>query len=623
MRDLNNTEEKTKFQELYRIFRKYREYIFFSLLTITILLTSLYDYLLFHSLIELIGFMITYAIFLVFWNSRKAVDNDFFTFLGLSFFFIGALDLFHALSYSGMNIFIGYDANLPTQLWIAGRFLQSFSLLFAIFCTKGRLKSPVVMIGMAAVTATLFALIFTGNFPTCYIEGTGFTLFKIVSEFVICAAYIASLIFLYMRREKFKRNIFLFLAAAVMFSIIAEIMFFLYFDITDPYYLLGHLFRFVSIYFFYRATVHVALLDPLDLYFQNLQDTQKNRLHSLVENLPEGVVLLDNDNNIVLQNIRAKEFLPILTNYKDSMKRVTQINNQETEHFLEQTSKGSKYHEVTVQADYKRTFQISGVSIKSNNGSNDKILILRDVTTELDLQEKVESSIRLAALGELAQGITHDFNNVMSTILGATEIAESLIEDDDTRKFMELIAKQARKGSEIINQILDFTRQKEVKLELVNLKLLTEETVELVRTGIPSTIVIETKLQGIQILISKIQYQQIIMNILMNSKDSLKKGGKIKLQISSVDHTQISDFENLIIETGDYAKISVQDDGIGMNEKTLSRVFEPFFTTKPRGEGTGLGLSQVYGITRQNDGYISISSKPNKGTTINLYFSKH
>ncbi len=575
-------------------FHKYGEYIYIGILTLIIYFTSFHSFLLFHSVIELIGILLTFTIFLVFWNSRKAIDNNFFTFLAISFLFVGIIDLLHTLSYKGMNIFLEYDANLPTQLWIAGRFLQSITLFLSVLLVGRKFNNSFVWLILGTVTVVLLTLCFTGYFPDCYIEGSGLTTFKIVSEIVICVVYSFCFLIFYFKRSNFSKTMLNFIALAILFSILGEIFFSLYFDLTGTFINLGHLSRFISLFFFYKVTILVGIKNPIDLYFRNLQIEQKQRLQSLVENLPEGIIILDRENKIILQNPHINDFFQILSCQKDSKGKLISIENETISHFFDPTSKGSRFHEVSVERDYNRTFHISGFNIISKDDVGEKVLIIRDVTTEHELQEKVDLSSRLAALGELAQEITHDFNNIITTIQGAAEFAESLIENDDIRNILKLISRQALKGSEIIQQITDFTRQKEVKVETVNLKSITEEIVELIRSAIPTIITFEIKLRAIKIRISKIQYQQMIMNLLMNSKDALKEGGKIKLQITRVDHTQITDFERLEINSGKYAKISVEDNGKGMEAKTILRIFEPFFTTKPRGEGTGLGLAQVY-----------------------------
>ncbi|MBY8988361.1 MAG: hypothetical protein KGD61_07895, partial [Candidatus Lokiarchaeota archaeon] len=156
------------------------------LAVVLIILTRSYNYLLFHSLAEIFSIIISGGIFFVGWNSRKySLKSSFFLILGISSLFIAIIDLLHTLSYTGMQIFINFTSNLPTQLWIAARYLQSFSLLIASLLIKRSIKSSYSFVAYVVVFIILMYLIFTRLFPICYIEGIGLTPFKIVSEYVI------------------------------------------------------------------------------------------------------------------------------------------------------------------------------------------------------------------------------------------------------------------------------------------------------------------------------------------------------------------------------------------------------------------------------------------------------
>lgn len=149
-------------------------------------LASLYNYLLFHSLAELFSIIIACSIFLMAWNARHIMDNNFMLFLGIASLFVGGIDLVHTLAYKGMNIFPGYDANLPTQLWIAARYLHSFSILSAILLMRRQFKPRAVIMPYLVVTVfSLLSIFVWPIFPDCYIEGEGLTSFKIISEYII------------------------------------------------------------------------------------------------------------------------------------------------------------------------------------------------------------------------------------------------------------------------------------------------------------------------------------------------------------------------------------------------------------------------------------------------------
>jgi len=163
------------------------------LIIIGLYLTSLYSYLLFHSLAEIFSIVIACGIFMVAWNSKEFMDNNYFLFLGIAYLFIGGLDMVHTLAYKGMGVFTGYGANLPTQFWIAARYLESLSLILALTFLNRRMKINYVVYCYSFVTAVLIISIFYWKaFPDCFIEGVGLTPFKKISEYIISLILIGS-----------------------------------------------------------------------------------------------------------------------------------------------------------------------------------------------------------------------------------------------------------------------------------------------------------------------------------------------------------------------------------------------------------------------------------------------
>jgi PAS domain S-box-containing protein len=233
------------------------------------------NYLLFHSLAEVFSIVIAFGVFIVFWNSRQFLDNGYFLFIGIAFLFIGGLDLLHTLAYKGMGVFPGNGANLPTQLWIASRYLESVSFVAALVFVRRKPRPGPVLVGYAAVTGLLLLSIFYWRvFPACYVEGAGLTPFKIISEYVISFIFALSAVLLYRRRYEFDASVFAWLMAAVIVSIASELAFTLYTDVYGLLNLVGHFFEIVSIYLVYKAFIVVGLTQPFNLMFRNLTRSQ-------------------------------------------------------------------------------------------------------------------------------------------------------------------------------------------------------------------------------------------------------------------------------------------------------------------------------------------------------------
>jgi len=181
---------------------KYIEIVVGLLILGGLYLTTHYNYLLFYSLTEAFAIVIACGIFMFAWNTRNLSNSNYFTFIGIAYLFIAIIQLLHTLAYKGMPVFPGYDANLPTQLWIAARYIESLSLLVAPLLIDRRLRPIPVFLGYAVVTSLTLASIFYWKiFPDCFIEGTGLTTFKIVSEYVISAITLAAIFLLIQKRR--------------------------------------------------------------------------------------------------------------------------------------------------------------------------------------------------------------------------------------------------------------------------------------------------------------------------------------------------------------------------------------------------------------------------------------
>ena len=259
-----------------------KPFIYISLLTgglllLGLYLTSLYSYLLFHSLAEIFSIVIAFSIFILAWNCRNLIDNNYLIFLGIAYLFVGFIDIIHTLAYTGMGVFREYNSNLPTQLWIAARYLESISLLLACFILKKkRIKFNLVLLGYIVTVSLLFLSIFYWRiFPSCFVEGSGLTPFKKISEYIISLILAASLFFLLKRKEKFGRKILQWLVISILLTIASELAFTFYISVYGLSNLIGHIFKIISFYFIYQAIVVTGLTQPHELLFINLQKSEE------------------------------------------------------------------------------------------------------------------------------------------------------------------------------------------------------------------------------------------------------------------------------------------------------------------------------------------------------------
>jgi len=235
--------------------------------------SSLYNYILFHSLAEIFSVCIAFTTFVIAWNSRKYLDNNYLLFIGISYLFIGVLDLFHTFSYKGMNIFPDYEF-YANQIWIAARFLESVSFLIALLflSPKRTLNAHALFFIYAAITAIAFMSIFEWRvFPVCFIEGQGLTPFKIYSEYVICLILLADIILLVKYRSHFDKGVFGLLIWSLLATILSELAFTGYASNYDFVNMLGHYFKIISFYFMYKAIIEKGVKTPYQLIFRELK----------------------------------------------------------------------------------------------------------------------------------------------------------------------------------------------------------------------------------------------------------------------------------------------------------------------------------------------------------------
>ncbi|MDD1674978.1 MAG: PAS domain S-box protein, partial [Methanomicrobiales archaeon] len=271
---------------------------------------SNFNYLLFHSTVEIVTIAISVAIFLLVWKSRRILDNNYLLFIGMVFLFIAVIDFFHTLTYRGMGVFPGVDTNLATQLWIAARYLQAGALLIAPVFASRRFR-PDFAIGIFGILAGLaLAAIFVWNvFPLAYIEGSGLTTFKIVSEYVICGMLILSIGFLYQRREYVEPQVLGLLDVAILMTVAGELAFTSYVGVNGFANFAGHIFRLFAGYFFYKAIVEVGQERPYSLLFRNLNESEK-KYHALIDLSPDAIIV-HNRGRIQYANPAALRFFRV------------------------------------------------------------------------------------------------------------------------------------------------------------------------------------------------------------------------------------------------------------------------------------------------------------------------
>jgi len=356
---------------------------------------------------------------------------------------------------------------------------------------------------------------------------------------------------------------------------------------------------------------------------------QTSRLEQVMATIPEGIALFDASNRLLTSNLRARQYLLDLgvINHDN--------DDQLAETFAEPMVKGRDtgiWQDHFAAGPPPRTYEAVATSVatgnvvhQTDNDSLEWLLVLRDVTNERQIQQRVQFHERLASIGQLAAGIAHDFNNILSSIMVFAEVIRSIEPNlsPKSRDRLDMIEQQGRRASNLIKQLLAFSRSSTVDTQPVDLAPLLHEQQQVLMRLIPENIqVVIDYLPGSYVVSGDAtQIQQVLMNLALNARDAMLEGGRLCIEllrhageISLID--QQPQGQNWIV-------IKVSDTGIGIDPQDLPHIFEPFYTTKAPGKGTGLGLAQVYGIVRQHRGTVQVESCPEKGTRFTVFLPAH
>jgi len=251
------------------------------------------------------------------------------------------------------------------------------------------------------------------------------------------------------------------------------------------------------------------------------------------------------------------------------------------------------------------------------------VAVKRDITEHLELSKQLLQAQKMEAVGTLAGGVAHDFNNVLQVALGYSEL---ILGDEGLpqlyRADLQKINESSRRGADLVRRLLTFSRKTEVKPLPLNLNRRIIEVRKMLERTIPKMIDIQLFLdeEPTTINADPTQVDQILMNLAVNARDAMPEGGKLVFETENVVLDEEYALSHLNAKPGHYVLLSIGDTGTGMDKDTLDHIFEPFYTTKETGKGTGLGLAMVYGIVQQHGGHIRCYSEPGEGTAFKIYF---
>ena len=638
----------------------YSRVALFTAISVGLYLSSLHSYLLFHSLIEIATIAVAFTLFILTWNTRDYLKNGYLRLVGTGYAFIALIDLLHTLAYKGMDVFPGYGANLPTQLWIAARYLQAATLFAAPWFVERRVNDRLVFAAYAAAVSLLVMLIYSGRFPDCYIEGQGLTAFKIVSEYLITAVLLAALYLVYRQRQHFDRRVFILIGASIACTAASEISFTAYVSVYGFANLVGHFAKLAAFYLVYLAILVTGIKQPFNLIFRDLkqveaelrkaQDTLEEKVRertaelsaseekyrALIECANDAILVqeLDPDgkpgsfievNELACRQLGySREELARLTpaditdpRCRDSLAVAMDKLSRDRHAVFETALMARDGRRIPVEVS-TRMLELRGRrllfsllrDITERKLADDEIRKLnseleqrvRDRTAQLELANK--------ELEAFSFSVSHDLRAPLRAIDGFSravreDYGDKL--DEQGKHFLEILSENAARMNKLIDDILSFSRmgRREIQGMRLDLTELAQETIAELRPSLADrsihfTVGALPATRGDRVMI-----RQVLVNLLSNAVKFTRPRSEPVIEVGGA--------------TGRDGNIYyVKDNGVGFDMRYADKLFGVFqrLHAQDEFEGTGIGLAIVKRIVERHGGRVWAHSAAGAGATI-------
>jgi signal transduction histidine kinase/DNA-binding response OmpR family regulator/HPt (histidine-containing phosphotransfer) domain-containing protein len=596
--------------------------------------TTHYSYLLFHSIAELFSIFISVTVFIIAINCWESIRNQYLLFIGIANLFIGLIDLLHTLSYNGLGIFIDYDYYAP-QFWIAGRYLESISLLlaFSVLGAKKHINKSLVFSGYFLTTSILIAaILYFKNFPICFVAGEGLTKFKIISEYVVCVILSLNILFLYRLKQHFQPRVYQLIFTSLLFMMIMELCFTQYVTDTmsDMYNEIGHLFKIIAFYLIYKALVVTGIRDPINLLFRDLHISQQQLLEAQAIaklgrwewQLPNGTWLCTNE---IYRILDLPLNTPICT--ETFLSKLKASSREDFQNLLVRISYTDQPFELSLTLDNQEACHFAhlhGEVFRNKQGQVEKLVgTMQDVTTQQQMMEALQYAKQAADSANAAKSIflanmSHEIRTPINAIIGMQYLALKTELTPNQLNYLSKAQGAAKALLGIVNDILDFSKIEAGKMEIESIEFCLDS----VLGQLADSLGFQAEQKGIEFLISytpnlpymligdPLRLGQVLLNLCSNAIKFTEKG-EVEVSLTRLNSTE----SKLTLQ------ISVRDTGIGMTREVQSHLFQKFSqadqaTTRVFG-GTGLGLAICKHLTELMGGRIWIEdSQPGNGTTI-------
>lgn len=641
----------------------------FSFFLLFLIHTQIDYHLLFHTSAELFASIVSFGLFIVAINISKVSENNFIVLLGVGYFFVGIIDVFHIFTYTGVSII--YERGSQTafeQLWIAGRYMTAFTLLGStLLLLRNVKKFRITVIFFSYFIACLLVLasiLYFGIFPDCYVEGAGMTIFTVASELIVSGVYIL-VAFLYLKlRKNMDSTLFFFMEAHLLTMAMYE-MLFVSLSVPDGWRNnLAHILRVVSFFFLYKALFESGLRRPYTALYKKVDNmrpkqdktgrypkkaqhqrkmieemlARNNQCYDMIINNSSDAIIIISDSKFIFVNERAANMFGV-NNPVDLIGREVRdyINFKEQERVKELLMQTA--HDLCREIKFESRLKAQSgneidIEVTSANllykGKLSYINIFKDISSRKQIN-KLENHIKdnekkltetkeyNKMLTEFFSNISHELKTPLNVILGAIQILSikdnmqiSQGNEDKFNKYLRVMKQNCYRLLRLVNNLIDLSKFDSgyLKLNLCNLNIVSvvEEIILSVAHYVENrglSIVFDTDIEEKTVAVDADKIERIMLNLLSNSIKFTDAGGSISVNISHKEDT---------------VAISVRDTGIGIPKDKLNSIFDRFgqvdkSLTRNK-EGSGIGLSLVKTLVELHGGNISISSVEGEGSEV-------
>jgi PAS domain S-box-containing protein len=632
---------------------------------------SKHNYLLFHTIVEMLSVAVAVTIFSVGWNARSFARNNALLVIACTFLVVAGIDLLHTLTYRGMGVFPAWGPNPPTQFWIAARYFQSAGLLAAaLLLGRGRsLHAFPVLAGTLGAGAVLAASIFLGVFPDCFLVGKGLTPYKVGSEYFISGLLVAAGIIFWRRRKHFASNIVPLLVGSLVLTVCSEMSFTLYADVYGFFNYLGHIFKFLSLILIYQALIKDSLRHPYQNLFADLvrakeQAEEASRAKSeylakmsraleergrlleqfdaVMNNVIEGIVISDFDGNIQTMNQAALK-MHDFESPEQGRKHLNRFQ-KDFELFeldggmlpigqwpLSRILRGERFTDFEAcllnrKTGKRRIASYNGTLVRDKSGEAIlAVVTIRDITNRKRSEEEIKMlnaelkkrAVELEGANRELEAfnytVAHDLRKPLTVISGYSQVVRDMSAGTVNAKwtaYLQKIHDGTQRMSQLIDALLNFSRlaRVEPQRERIDLSAVAQAAARELKLSEPE--------RRVEFGISERVFVDGDANLLRVVLDNLLGNA---WKYTDVREEAVIEFGTTEVE-GKTACF-VRDNGVGFTMEEAGKLFLPF--ERLRGtrdfKGFGIGLATVERIVRRHGGRVWAEGEPGKGAT--FYFT--